>query len=57
MIAVLGCKGCKTCDSVCPVPDAIVRNGGRVLKIREDICRKCHECVKVCPYGALVVMD
>ncbi|MEM0350589.1 MAG: 4Fe-4S binding protein [Archaeoglobaceae archaeon] len=57
MIAVLSCKGCGTCSKVCPVPDAIVRNGGKVLKIDEDKCQGCEKCVKSCPYGALIMMD
>ncbi|MEM1578683.1 MAG: 4Fe-4S binding protein [Archaeoglobaceae archaeon] len=57
MIAVLSCKGCGNCSKVCPVPEAIVRNGGKVLKIDEEKCLECYECVKACPYGALIVMD
>ncbi len=57
MIAILGCKGCGKCSEVCPVPDAIIRNGQRVVRIDMTKCKKCYECVKACPYKALVVMD
>ncbi|MET1124354.1 MAG: 4Fe-4S binding protein [Archaeoglobaceae archaeon] len=57
MIAVLGCKGCRTCEKVCPVPEAIIRNGGKVVKIDPEKCQECYACVKACPYGALIVMD
>ncbi len=57
MIAILGCKGCGTCSEICPVPDAIIRNGGKVVKIDEKKCKKCYKCVEKCPYRALIVMD
>ncbi|MDI9642784.1 MAG: 4Fe-4S dicluster domain-containing protein [Archaeoglobales archaeon] len=56
-IAVLGCKGCRSCDRVCPVPNAIVRDGGKVIRIDPEKCVGCLECVKVCPYRALMAMD
>ena len=58
-IAVLSCQGCGRCSQVCPA-DAIIRNGGKVVKIDETKCRLdegCRKCVEVCPYGALVIMD
>ncbi len=57
MIAVLGCKGCRTCEKVCPVPEAIIREGGKVVRIDPEKCQECYACVKACPYGALIVMD
>lgn len=57
-IAVLSCQGCGRCSQVCPA-DAIIRNGGKVVKIDEEKCREqdCRKCVEACPYGALVIMD
>lgn len=57
MIAVLGCQGCGNCSKVCPVPEAIVREGGKVVRIDQSKCIECYECVKACPYGALIIMD
>ncbi len=55
-IAVLSCQGCGKCSQVCPT-DAIIREGGKVVRIDESKCLKCYKCVEVCPYGALVKMD
>ncbi len=55
-IAVLGCQGCGRCSQVCPT-DAIIREGGKVVRIDESKCQKCYKCVEVCPYGALIKMD
>ena len=55
-IAVLSCQGCGKCSQVCPT-DAIVREGGKVVRIDENKCIKCYKCVEVCPYGALIKMD
>jgi Fe-S-cluster-containing dehydrogenase component len=59
-IAVLSCQGCGRCSQVCPA-DAILRNGGKVVKIDEEKCMEqnegCRKCVEACPYGALVIMD
>jgi len=58
-IAVLSCQGCGRCSQVCPA-DAIIRNGGKVVKVDETKCKlgeNCRKCVEACPYGALVIMD
>lgn len=55
-IAVLSCQGCGKCSQVCPT-NAIVREGGKVVRIDESKCIKCYKCVEVCPYGALIKMD
>jgi len=52
----IGCQGCGKCDEVCKY-NAIIRNGGKVVKIDETKCKECYECIKACPYGALMVMD
>ncbi|MBE8538782.1 4Fe-4S binding protein [Geoglobus acetivorans] len=54
--AVLGCQGCGRCSQVCPT-DALIRQGGKVVRIDADRCRECYRCVEVCPYGALIKMD
>ena len=57
MIAILGCKGCGTCSEVCPIPEAIIRNCGKVVKIDDSKCIKCYKCVEKCPYKAYFDAD
>ncbi len=54
--AILGCQGCGKCSQVCPT-DAIIREGGKVVRIDPEKCSECYKCVEVCPYGALIKMD
>ncbi len=39
------------------MPNAIIRDGGKVARIDADKCTGCLACVRVCPYHALMVMD
>ena len=51
------CQQCKEakCASNCPV-DAISRNGD-VVKVNNEECVMCHNCVLSCPFGAMFTHD
>jgi uncharacterized Fe-S center protein len=55
MVAVLDCKGCGTCDNVCPF--GAIEKVGKITRINYDKCTGCLKCVECCPNKALVVMD
>ncbi|MDY6965187.1 MAG: 4Fe-4S binding protein [Halobacteriota archaeon] len=54
-VAVLSCKGCGTCDNICP-NNAINKMSNKVV-IDYDRCDSCLKCVEVCPNKAIVVID
>jgi len=54
-IAILNCKGCGSCDNVCPV-GAIKKVNGKAV-IDYDNCDSCLKCVEVCPNKSIVVID
>ncbi|MEM0301565.1 MAG: 4Fe-4S binding protein [Archaeoglobaceae archaeon] len=39
------------------MPEAIIREGGKVVRINPEKCNGCLMCVKTCPYRALMAMD
>lgn len=51
---VVVCRACPDppCSRVCPVDALPARPGGGV-RLREDECIACGNCVKACPFGAI----
>ncbi|MDY6864437.1 MAG: 4Fe-4S binding protein [Halobacteriota archaeon] len=54
-VAVLNCKGCGSCDNVCPV-DAIKKINNKAV-IDYDRCDSCLKCLEVCMNKSIVVVD
>lgn len=45
------CIGCGACTAVCPHSAIEMKNGKAVIDQKK--CKKCLECVKVCPVEAI----
>ncbi|HIH78292.1 MAG TPA: 4Fe-4S binding protein [Halobacteria archaeon] len=54
-IAVLDCRCCGKCDSICPY-NAIEKENKKT-RINYDRCTGCLKCVEICPNRSIVVMD
>jgi len=55
-VVSLGCKGCGTCIQVCPT-NALITNGGKVVRVDMEKCTLCMECIRACSNKALFLMD
>jgi anaerobic carbon-monoxide dehydrogenase iron sulfur subunit len=51
---VVVCRACPdpSCDRVCPT-DALVRRTGGGVRVKNDLCIGCGNCVEACPFGAV----
>ena len=51
---VIVCRACPfpSCTKVCPTDAIIDRDGGGV-KLKQELCIGCGNCVEACPFGAI----
>ena len=46
------CCGCEACYAICPKKAIIMQSdeeGFRYPVVKENVCIKCYQCIKVCP--------